>query len=397
MGEPSLRLLEGVRIAAFTQYLLGPAAAQYLADLGADVVKVEPPRGAWERTWAGADCYPGGVSAFFLLANRNVRSVALDLKSEAGREAAARLIAASDVVVENFRPGVMDRLGLGWEACRALRPDLVYASATGYGSDSPYRDLPGQDLIIQAVSGLAGATGRAGEDPVPVGAAAVDQHGAALLAMGILAALLHRQRTGEGQRVELPMLAAAIDLATEPLVYRANGAGNDRPREPVASTFHGAPYGIYRTRDRFIALSMSPLAQVSRALGDPPELEPWLDPALAYRERDRIRAALAPLLEDRPSAELLEELRAGGVWCALVNDLGQALEDPAVRFLDPFWEIEHPRAGAVRVVAHPVRYGSGRPELRHAPPEVGEHSEEVLRELGYADGELTELLGEVES
>ncbi|MGH7911878.1 MAG: CaiB/BaiF CoA transferase family protein, partial [Candidatus Dormibacteraceae bacterium] len=274
--------------------------------------------------------------------------------------------------------------------------DLIYASGTGYGTDSPFRDQPGQDLIIQALSGLAAATGRAGEDPVPVGAAVVDQHGAALLAMGILAALLHRERTGEGQRLELPMLAAAIDLATEPLVYRANGAGNERPREPVASTFHGAPYGIYRTRDRHIALSMSPLAQVSAALGDPPSLRPYLDPARAYRDRDRIRAAVAPLLRNRPTEELLDDLRRGGVWCAVVNDLGQALEDPAVRFLEPFWEIDHPRAGRVRVVAHPVRYGAGRPELRHLPPEVGEHTAEVLAELGYGAGELGALVAETE-
>src|SRR5207253_1396620 len=160
---PPLRTLAGVRIAAFTQFLLGPAAVQYLADLGADVVKVEAPGGgAWERRWAGADTFPGGVSAFFLLANRNLRSVTLDLKSARGLEAARRLIASADVVVENFRPGVMDRLGLGYEAARAVRPDVIYASASGYGADSPSRDLPGQDLLIQAASGLGWLTGRRG-------------------------------------------------------------------------------------------------------------------------------------------------------------------------------------------------------------------------------------------
>ena len=153
-----LRTLSGIRIAAFTQFLLGPAAVQHLADLGADVVKVEAVTGAWERHWSGADTFFNGVSVFFMLANRNQRSVALDLKSDLGREAVLRLIATSDVVVSNFRPGAMDRLGLGYEAAKAVRPDIIYASASGYGSDSPSRDLPGQDLLIQALSGAAWLT-----------------------------------------------------------------------------------------------------------------------------------------------------------------------------------------------------------------------------------------------
>ena len=167
MTKP-LRTLAGVRIAAFTQFLLGPAAVQYLADLGADVIKVEnPDGGAWERHWSGADTFPGGVSAFFMLANRNLRSVCIDLKSESGRAAALKLIASSDIVVENFRPGVMDRLGLGFEAARTVRPNVIYASASGYGTTSPYRELPGQDLLVQALSGLGWLAGRREQDATP--------------------------------------------------------------------------------------------------------------------------------------------------------------------------------------------------------------------------------------
>jgi crotonobetainyl-CoA:carnitine CoA-transferase CaiB-like acyl-CoA transferase len=380
-----IRSLEGVRIAAFTQFLLGPAGVQLLADLGADVVKVEAPRtGAWERCWSGAEAFPGGVSAFFMLANRNVRSVTLNLKSDPGLEAARKLIETSEIVVENFRPGVMDRLGLGYESAKRLRPEIIYVSASGYGSGGPYRDLPGQDLLIQAVSGLASISGRAGEIPVPLGAAMVDQHGAALLAMATLAAVLHRDRTGEGQRVEVVMLDAAFNLATEPLFYHLNGAQLERPRSWITDTFHEAPYGIYPTSDGAVAISMSPVAQVSHALGDPPELEPFEDPSIAFERRDDIGTALGTVLRGMSTAAVVERLRAEAVWCAPVNDLDTALADPAVRYLDPVLEFDHPEAGRVRVLKHPARYGVGEPRLRRLPPRVGEHTEQVLGELGYS-------------
>jgi crotonobetainyl-CoA:carnitine CoA-transferase CaiB-like acyl-CoA transferase len=387
-----IRSLEGVRIAAFTQFLLGPAGVQLLADLGADVIKVETPgTGAWERRWAGAETFPGGVSAFFLLANRNLRSLTLNLKSPAGLEAARKLIASSDIVVENFRPGVMDRLGLGYEAVKELRSDIVYVSATGYGANGPYRDLPGQDLLIQAVSGVASLNGRADEIPVPLGAAMIDQHGAALLAMATLAAELHRDRTGEGQHVEVVMIEAAFNLATEPVVYHLNGAALQRPNSWVTDTFHEAPYGIYPTSDGAVAVSMSTIANISPALGDPPELAPFADPSIAFSRRDEISRALGAVLRKLPTADIVDRLRAHNLWCAAINDLSAAFADPAVQYLNPILEFEHPTAGPVRVLRHPARYGAGEPELRHLPPVVGEHTDELLAELGYSTEAITEM------
>jgi crotonobetainyl-CoA:carnitine CoA-transferase CaiB-like acyl-CoA transferase len=390
--RPALALLAGVRILAFTQFLLGPAACQYLADMGADVIKVEPlGRGAWERSWAGADLYLNGVSAFFLLGNRNLRSVTLNLKSTGGVEAARKLAQNSDVIIENYRPGVMDRLGLGYEAIHAVNARAVYASGSGYGSDGPYAHLPGQDLLIQAISGLGANTGTESTGPTVSPAAVVDQHSASLLAMGILGALVHRERTGEGQRVELIMMQAALDLQTEPVVYHLNGAHLKRPRTPVADTFHSVPYGFYATSDGHLAISMAPIKAISEVLGHPAELQAYLDPSLAFSKRDEIREALDPFFRQRTTAEWLDLLRAHDIWCAPVNNLTGTFEDVAVKHIDPVLEFEHPRAGRVRVLKHPVRYSSGDATLRRPPPDAGEHTDEVLGEIGYTTEQIAAM------
>jgi crotonobetainyl-CoA:carnitine CoA-transferase CaiB-like acyl-CoA transferase len=389
--RPPLSVLSGVRILSFTQFLLGPSGVQFLADLGADVVKIEPPGGTlWERNWSGANLYLNGMSAFFLAAHRNQRSLSLDLKKPEGRGIAHRMVEQADVLVQNFRPGVMTRLGLDWEQARAINPRLIYVSASGYGESSPYRERPGQDLLMQAVTGLASISGRADQPPTAVGTAVVDQHGASLLAVGVLAALLERARTGQGLHVEVSMLRAALDLQLEIATYVLNGARLEKTATPMATMFHPPPYGIYATADGWLALSMSPLSALRDAL-DLPGLEPYTNERWPFAVREVVARMLEPVIRKRTTAEWLEDLVPRGIWAAPVLTLAEALADPAVAAVEAIEEIDHPVAGRMRILRFPLELSTGRATVRRPPPTPGQHSEEILREYGYADDAIRRL------
>lgn len=390
-----LGLLDGVRIVGFTQWLFGPAAVQYLCDMGAEVIKVEPPeRGSWERQWAGGDTFVNGVSACFLSTHRNVRSVALDLKQPAGQEAARRLVATADVVVENYRPGVMAKFGLDYSEVRKLKEDIIYASASGYGTgDGPYRGLPGQDILVQALAGMIWVGGQQGQTPRPAGSAVVDQHAGLLLATGVLGALFHRARTGEGQKVDVSMVEAALDLQLEPVTYYMNGGHVEPPATPIGSAFHQAPYGVYETQNGHIVLSINSMQALSTALGEPSGLADFQDEHSVMFRRDEIYVQVASCLRAQDRDEVISKLREQGIWCAPVLNYDEMMNDPGVRHLDPFWEFEHPDAGRVRLLKHPIRYSSGEPVIERPPPRVGENSREILSELGFDDGDIDAITG----
>lgn len=381
-----------MRVVSFCHYLQGPACTQYLADMGADVVKVEPLRGAFERHWSGGKSYIGDVAAFVLATNRNKRSLAVDLKNPAGKDVVLRLIDSADVVMENYRPGVLDRLGFGYEAIRKRKPDIIYASASGLGATGPAAARPGQDLLMQARSGLVAVTGGGEQGPAVVGAAIVDQHGAALLAMGILGAYVRRLQTGVGTYIESSLFGAGIDLQSEALTMyyaapdRTKALRRDRH---VGSWYHDAPYGLYELADCRIVLSMNDPAKLAAAL-DSDALRA-LEHVDRYAERDRYARTVADILRARSYAGVASAFEAHGIWHERVQDYEELRHDPQAIHNGVFGEM-NVRGQAATFINHPLRYDGKVPACRKIPLEPGADSLEILSELGYDASERRRLV-----
>jgi len=376
-----------MRVVSFCHYLQGPACTQYLADLGADVVKIEPLQGAFERHWSGGKSYVNGTTAFSLAVNRNKRSLAVNLKTEEGKAIVRDLIREADVIVENYRPGTLDRLGFGYDDMRALNPDIIYASASGLGSSGPAAARPGQDLLMQARSGLIAATG----DGCVVGAAIVDQHGAALLAMAILAAFARKLQCGKGTRVESSLFSAAIDLQAEALAMYCSAPDRGRRMKRgrnIGSWYHDAPYGLYDLKDARIVLSMNDPTRLAAALGD--EELAGMAGIDRYEERERYAACVAAILREWSYADLVPRFERHAIWCERVQDYEDLLNDPQANHNGAFATINVNGRDAT-VVAHPIRYDGVVPPIRRIPLKPGADTAQLLTELGISAERQTDL------
>jgi crotonobetainyl-CoA:carnitine CoA-transferase CaiB-like acyl-CoA transferase len=294
------------------------------------------------------------------------------------------------VLCENFRPGVMDKLGFGYERAREIKPSIIYASASGYGQDGPYRDRPGQDLIIQAMSGLMNINGSADQPPTPVGVSAADHHGAQILAMGILAALVRRARTGRGCRVDVDLLSAALDLQMESLVAFANGEPvSQRPPAHIAGWYFPAPYGVYRTADGHVAISLGSMKTLAEAL-ELPAIAGTSD-AETFTRNGEIAALIQERVAPLTCAEVEAMLERHKLWYARVNDYAAVMADAQVRHNGTFMAVDGPRGAPLTLVAHPVRYDGETPPVRTPPQPLGAQSADILAELGYARADIAAL------
>ena len=379
--------LAGVRVLDLTRYLAGPYCTMLLGDMGADVVKLEPPRGG--RDFGGG---PAQANYFFLSVNRSKRSVTLDLRQPAGRDAFRRLAAQADVVVENFRPSVMANLGLGADALRAANPRLIYCNVSGFGADGPYAERPGFDQIAQGMSGLMSVTGT--EQPTRVGIAIGDVLAGIFAAHGIGLALYHRERSGEGQVVNTSLLEALVGvLSWSAGIYFASGTP-----PPLAGNHHplSAPYGVFRARDRAFNIACGNTRQweaLCRALGADGLLSDprFATPMARVGERAALTAALEERLAARDAADWVERLNAAGVPSGPINDMAEVFADPQVRAREMLVELPHPALGTLRTTGIPIKLSASPGAISQLPPELGADTEAVLREYGFSADEIAAL------
>jgi len=386
-------ILSGYRVLDCSIAMAGPFAAQRLGDLGADVIKVEPVTGEWQRFRSAGGALGNRINTSFLSLNRNKRSLAVDLKSAEGKAILLEMVKTADVFIQNYRPGVAKRLGVDYATLSAINPKLVYVSMSGFGESGPYVDRPGQDLILQAMSGAMLSAGREGDPPAPAGQFLADAVTAYSAFEGALAALLHRERTGEGQLVEVNMLDAVVTFQMQEMsVFTAGGKPQTRSAEPHAHSYIRSPYGVFATADGFIVVAFASLAKFGELIGEPSFAAFEDEESDSWTHRDAIFAATRERLKHRPSAEWLDLFRAHDVWSGPVYGYADVVADPQVAHNQTFVEYDHGSEGRVKTPGFPIRFARTPATVERGAPQIGEHSREILAEAGYDDAAIDRLL-----
>lgn len=389
--------LSGITVLDLTLALAGPLCTQRLGDMGADVIKIEGPnRPDFTRAAPMRDQFLGGETTAYLSLNRNKRSLALDLKTEDGRELFYKLVEKADVVVQNFRPGVADRLGVNFDKLKSINPKIVYVSISGYGDTGPMVERPGQDLLVQSFSGTTFNAGVTDGLPHPSPIYIVDVAASHNACEAILAGIIQRDRQGIAVEAKVSLLAAVLEVQIQEITtYFSTGARAPRGKAPYASTWMEPPYGIYRMADGYMAIAQASLSAIGKVLGSE-ELERLAtekpdpkDGAALLAWRDRVHPVVASALADREVEQTVQALHNAGVWCGPVQDYDALARNPQSEGL--FVEIQHPSAGKIHTLAPAIRFSTQlNPELRPAP-KLGADSAEVLSRIGVDSGEFDRL------
>lgn len=382
--------LSGIKVLDFTQAMSGPFATMLLGDLGADIIKVEPPDGDQTRSWAPP--YMNGVSSYFISTNRNKRSISIDLKTSKGKEIVKKLIARTDILIENFRPGTMDRLGFSYEEVRLLNPEIIYCSISGYGQNGPMKNFPGYDLTILAMSGLLGITGKQGSDPVKFGVPIGDITTALFASVSMLAALYCKKNNGKGQYIDISMLDSNFFVLTHQLMsYLSTGKDPERLGSAHASI---APYQAYKTSDGYIVITVG-TEKLWKKFCD------VLDPKLAERvefidnskrvlHRELLEKEINKLLMNRTTDDIYRLLANNGIPCAPVNSINEAVNNKQLNFRKMIYSMnsEH---GKITIPGTPFKMSETPGSIRIPPPVLGNANKEILEEAGFNDNEIREL------
>ncbi|MGV3466410.1 MAG: CaiB/BaiF CoA transferase family protein [Heyndrickxia sp.] len=385
--------LDGIRVLDLTRVLAGPLCTMILGDLGAEVIKVEAPGGSDDtRNWGPP--FQNGISAYYLCANRNKKSMTLNLKSEKGQELIKKLVLKSDVVIHNFKTGTMERLGLGYDVLSKLNPKLVFCSITGFGETGPYKNLAGYDYIIQAMSGLMSITGSNESGPQKVGIAITDILTGLYACIGIQAALLERKKSGTGQKLDMALFDAGISS----LVNIASNYLMTEKLPRLLGNLHAniVPYQTFDTKNGKMVIAVGNDRQFERLCNILSLSDLHNDPKYnTNANRVENQQALIPILQNRfyeqPSEYWMGKCNEYGIPCGPINNLQMVFEDPQVKAREMLLDIDHPTAGAVNLVGSPLKLSKTPVQVTQHPPLPGEHTREILISLGYSEQEITQM------